>query len=183
VFVLAHSAWRGRNSAGLALLGLQLGYAVWWVLAGFGLGALMAAAPWAYRAIALAGAGYLAWLGIAAWRHAGAASGQGALGAASAHPLRDGIVVALGNPKALIYMVAVIPPFIDAAQPLGAQLLALAVIAGVIDVMVAAVYIAAGDRIAARLARPHWRAGMDRAVGAIFLVLALGAAASVLDAV
>jgi threonine/homoserine/homoserine lactone efflux protein len=183
VFVLSQSAWRGPRSAAIALIGLQLGYLVWWVLAGLGLGSLMAAAPLAYRALALAGAGYLAWLGLQAWRHAGEDEGEGARRAASARPLRDGIVVAIGNPKALIYMIAVIPPFIDAGQPLAPQLAALAIIAGVLDMLIAGIYIAAGDRIAARLARPEWRTGMDRLVGAIFMALALGAIISVFDAI
>ncbi|WP_423142687.1 LysE family translocator [Parablastomonas sp. CN1-191] len=182
VFVLTQSAWRGPRSAALALAGLQLGYCVWWILAALGLGTLLAAAPAAYHVLALAGAAYLGWLGIAAWRHAGEGGEPGGRNTVSARPLRDGIVVALGNPKSLIYMVAVIPPFIDGSRNIAPQLLVLALVAMVIDVMLAAFYIAAGERIARAMASPAWRKRMDRTVGSIFIALALAAAWAALDA-
>ena len=114
LFVLSQSIWRGARSGAAALAGLQLGYIVWWLLAALGLGTLAAAFPFAFRLLAIAGAIYLAWLGVQAIRHAGktAADGTGPTREPSRRALGDGVLVALGNPKALIYIVALLPPFV-----------------------------------------------------------------------
>ena len=69
LFVMGQAVWRGARSGWAALLGMQIGYLVWWVLVALGLGTLAAAYPLAFRVLAFAGIGYLAWLGITAIRH------------------------------------------------------------------------------------------------------------------
>ena len=100
LFVLSQSAWRGASSGAAALTGLQMGYLIWWVLAGLGLGTLAAAFPLAFRLLAVGGALYLAWLGAQALRNAGHTSGEAlqTVPPPVRHALRDGIVVALSNP-------------------------------------------------------------------------------------
>jgi len=44
----------------------------------------------------------------------------------------------------------------------------------VIDVALGALYIAAGSRLAAAMARPQTRKWLDRTVGTIFILIALG---------
>src|SRR3954469_9259861 len=124
LFVLSQSVWRGAKAGAAALAGLQLGYVVWWLLAAFGLGTLAASFPLAFRLLAIGGALYLAWLGVEALCHAGMASAGGHPSRRpTAYPLRDGIVVALSNPKSLIYIVALLPPFVDPRAAVGPQLL------------------------------------------------------------
>lgn len=175
LFVLSQSAWRGPRSGGTALAGLQLGYVIWWLLAALGLGTLAAAFPWAFRLLAIGGALYLAWVGLQAIRHAGAAA-ESAHPAhrPTTHPLRDGIVVALSNPKALIYIVALLPPFVDARVPIGPQLLVLFVVAMGIDIALGLIYIFAGSKLSAAMARPLTRRRLDLAVGTVFVLIALG---------
>ena len=72
VFVMTQAAWRGPRAGAAALAGLQLGNASWFVLAGLGLGTLALAWPGAFTLLTAVGALYLAWLGLQAWRHAGA---------------------------------------------------------------------------------------------------------------
>jgi threonine/homoserine/homoserine lactone efflux protein len=176
LFVLSQSVWRGARSGAAALAGLQLGYIVWWLLAALGLGTLAAAFPLAFRGLAIAGAIYLAWLGVQALRHAGMTPAEGSHPSRrpTAHPLRDGIVVALSNPKSLVYIVALLPPFVDASAPVGPQLVVLAVVALSIDIVLGAVYIAAGSKLASAMARPATRRPLDIAVGVIFIIIALG---------
>lgn len=176
LFVLSQSMWRGARSGAAALAGLQLGYVVWWLLAALGLGTLAAAFPLAFRMLAIGGALYLAWLGTQALRQAGRTPGEGAKAARQPthRAFRDGILVAIGNPKSLIYIVALLPPFVDARAPVAPQLVVLAVLAMTIDVALGLVYIFAGSRLAAAMERPATRRKLDIAVGVIFVLIALG---------
>ena len=176
LFVLGQAIRRGARSGAAALAGLQFGYIVWWLLAALGLGTLAAAFPLAFRVLAIGGALYLAWLGVQALRHAGRAAEDGADAARppTRHAFRDGILVAIGNPKSLIYIVALLPPFVDARAPVVPQLVVLALLAMAIDVALGLVYIGAGSRLAAAMERPATRRKLDVAVGVIFILIALG---------
>ena len=98
----------------------------------------------------------------------------------SDHPFRDGIVVALSNPKSLVYVAALLPPFVDPRGPVWPQLAILAAIAVSLDVAIGAAYIAAGSRLAAAMGRPARRRAIERAVGAVFLALAAAVVVGVL---
>ena len=58
MFVMGQAIWRGVRSGWAALLGMQIGYLVWWVLLALGLGTLAAAYPLAFRVLAFAGIGH-----------------------------------------------------------------------------------------------------------------------------
>lgn len=174
LFLLTQSLWRGPRSGAAALAGLQLGYILWWLLAALGLGTLAAAFPLAFRMLAIGGALYLAWLGVQALRHAGTAGiSVGKNGREpTAHPLRDGVIVALGNPKSLIYIVALLPPFVDPGRPVAPQLVLLALVAMSIDLAIGSVYILAGSRLARAMAQPRTRRIVDLAIGFLFTAIA-----------
>lgn len=176
LFAMGEAVRAGWRSGAMALAGMQLGYLVWWLLAALGLGTLAAAFPAAFKALAIAGGLYLAWLGIQAIRHASdPPPGEGeSRPRSSRHAFASGVFVALGNPKSLIYMVALIPPFVDAHAPVAPQLAVLAVVALVIDVAVGAVYIGAGRGLTSAMARPVTRTCVNRAIGAIYLLIAAG---------
>jgi threonine/homoserine/homoserine lactone efflux protein len=173
VFVMTQAAWRGPRAGAAALAGLQLGNATWFVLAGLGLGTLALAWPGAFTVLTAAGALYLAWLGVQAWLHAGApAAPSEAPRRTTRHALRDSLAVALSNPKSLVYVLALLPQFVDPRQPVAPQLALLAAIAIALDVTVGAIYVAAGGGLSAAMARPAVRLWFERAIGTIFLVLA-----------
>jgi threonine/homoserine/homoserine lactone efflux protein len=175
LFVMGQAMWRGARSGAAALAGVQLGYIGWWLLAALGLGTLAATFPLAFRALAIGGAVYLGWLGVQALRHVGAVADTGGKPARkpSRHAFRDGVFVALSNPKALVYIVALLPLFVDRHSPIGPQLVLLALVAMVIDVALGALYIGAGNRLSAAMARPPARKRLDRTVGTIFLLIAV----------
>lgn len=181
LFVMGQAIWRSSRSGAAALAGIQFGYIWWWVLAALGLGALATSFPAAFRLLALAGVLYLGWLGVSALRHAGKAeSGTVRTGKPSSHAFRDGVLVAMSNPKSLIYIVALLPPFVDVERPIVPQLALLAAIAMTIDVALGSVYIVTGNRLARAITRAGTRLWVDRAVGAIFLVIAVAILASVI---
>lgn len=172
VFVMTQAAWRGPRAGAAALAGLQLGNATWFVMAGVGLGTLALAWPGAFTGLTVAGALYLAWLGVNAWRRAGAAPSARAP-RASRHALRDSLAVSLSNPKSLVYVVALLPPFVDSRQPVAPQLALLAAVAIALDLAVGAVYVAAGGGLSAMMNRRRVRLWFERAVGAVFVALAM----------
>ena len=176
VFVMTQAAWRGPRAGAAALAGLQLGNATWFLMAGLGLGTLALAAPGAFALLTAAGALYLAWLGVQALSHArrraDAASSGEAPHRKSRHALRDSLAVSLSNPKSLVYVLALLPPFVDPRQPVAPQLALLAAIALSLDVAVGLVYVVAGGGLSASMNRPSVRLWFERAVGAIFLILA-----------
>ncbi len=141
LFVMTESIWRGPRAGWVALLGMQVGYLFWWALAAFGLGSLARLYPLAFDILALGGIAYIGWLGVQALLHAGEGAGKSESEARkpSRHAFRDGMAVAIGNPKALVYVVALLPPFVDATRPILPQLAVLTVVGTVIDLAVGGV--------------------------------------------
>jgi threonine/homoserine/homoserine lactone efflux protein len=181
LFVVGRTIRNGWRSGAAALAGMQLGYIGWWLLAAFGLATLALAFPLGFRALTVLGALYLAWLGVRSLRDAGR-HGTGDTSERSPRrggAFRDGVLVALSNPKSLIYIVALLPPFIDPRQPVVPQLVVLALVAMAIDVAVGVIYIAMGSRLAAAMARPATRTWFDRAVGVLFIAIALAILADI----
>ena len=181
LFVLAQAAWRRTRGGLVALAGLQVGNTLWFGLAGLGLGTVLASSPLAFKALTVAGALYLARLGIQAWRHASRieADDPEPPRRVSRHAFRDGIVVALSNPKSLVYVAALLPPFVDPRAAVATQLALLATVAIAIDVAIGAAYIVAGSRLAKAMSRPATRRGIERGVGATFLAIAVAVVWSV----
>jgi threonine/homoserine/homoserine lactone efflux protein len=173
LFVMGQAVRRGGRSGAAALAGVQLGYVWWWFLAALGLGTLASAFPLAFHVLAIGGALYLAWLGFQAIRHAGEVDGARPGGRKpSRRAFRDGIIVAMSNPKSLVYIVALLPPFVDSESPVVPQIVVLALLAMVIDVALGAIYILAGNRMAQAMTRSRTRLRVDRSIGAIYLVIA-----------
>jgi len=142
-----------------------------------GVGLLLQASPWAFSALKVAGAGYLAWLGVKQWRNAGKA-GQlvppGAPQVSSRQALfRRGVLVSCSNPKAILFFAAVFPQFmppgsVDLARFLLLSLtfVACTVLAHLAYILLAA---AAGTHI---LAGPRM-GQLQRGMGLLFVVLAV----------
>jgi len=176
LFVLAQAMWRDARSGVAALGGAQLGYICWYTLAALGLGTLAAEIPLAFTLLAISGAIYLAWLGLQALRHAGASADDGPKPGRkpSAHPVRDGFVVAVSNPKSLIYIVAILPPFVDPGGAVVPQLVLLWATAFTLDVVIGLVYIAAGSRLSRAMSQPRTRRWLDSGIGLVFIAIAIG---------
>lgn len=120
MFCLAQGMRGARATALWAAAGISTGVMVHVTLAGLGLGAAVAAAPFLFDAIRWAGAAYLAWI---AWRTL--RTPMGGPGAASSRPFRDALLVNLSNPKVILFVLALVPQFIDPARPVLPQFLVL----------------------------------------------------------
>jgi threonine/homoserine/homoserine lactone efflux protein len=119
-FCLLSSTGQGGFRAGAAAtLGLIVGdQALLW-LAVAGVAALLAAHPLLFRAVQVAGAAYLAWIGLKLLL---ARPGESAspVRIEPHHYARQAFLVTLLNPKAIVFYMAFFPLFIDPAGHRGA---------------------------------------------------------------
>ena len=83
-------------------------------LVGLGVSALLMASAEAFAVLKFAGALYLIWLGIRAFREARALPFQ-PKSACSTRAFREGVVVEATNPKTAAFFLAFIPQFLDVA--------------------------------------------------------------------
>ena len=122
MFCFAQGMTGGARAAVAASAGVSAGVMVHVALAGLGLGALVAAFPEVFGAVRWIGAGYLVWL---AWKTIRTPLVvAGAPPARTARAFRDGMVVNLANPKVILFILALLPQFVDPARPVLPQFLA-----------------------------------------------------------
>ncbi|PXY19148.1 LysE family translocator [Prauserella muralis] len=119
LFTISRALTVGRRDALLTVLGNAVGCYLQVVAVAFGLGALVAQSAAVFTAVKFAGAAYLVYLGVQAWRHR--RSLADVLGmtvrARRGHTLRvlrDGFVVGFTNPKSVVFLAAVLPQFVNA---------------------------------------------------------------------
>ena len=147
--IIANGIRHGTRAGLLNVLGTQVGLALMIAVVGLGLTSLMEAAGHWFDWLRIAGAVYLMWLG---WKMIRSSGGDGE--AQTARPPRggflvQGVVVALSNPKTLIFFGAFFPQFIDPTRDHGLQIL----IMGLTAMMVAALSDSAYALAASRAGR------------------------------
>ncbi len=152
-----------------AILGLQAAILIQLTVVGLGLGALLAASEAAFNGIRLVGAAYLVWLGFQKWR-----APVQAFSSDIAAPKRHGIVlqgllVNLTNPKAIIFIGALVPQFVDPGQPQLAQYLIIAATLCATDILVMSAYALAALRIGRWLHDPLAQRRQNRLFGGLFI--------------
>jgi threonine/homoserine/homoserine lactone efflux protein len=118
--VIATGASRGIRAALQTVIGTTLGNAVLLAAIALGLNWILKTSAEVFDYLRWVGAAYLVWLGIQAWRHAGAPT-QAALPGGHVLAWR-GFIVAITNPKTIAFFSAFLPQFIDAALPVERQL-------------------------------------------------------------
>ena len=133
--VISTGATQGTRAALTTVAGTTLGNALLLSAIAFGLDWVHAHADLMFEALRWTGAAYLVWLGVQAWRHAGE-GGQRLVDTGRARFFRGGLV-ALSNPKTIVFFTAFLPQFLDPRLPAGPQLaamcLASVLLAGVSD--------------------------------------------------
>ncbi|MET7714577.1 LysE family translocator [Streptomyces sp. NPDC005407] len=134
LFVIGRALAHGRRTAVATALGNVFGSYVLVVAVALGVGALVERSATVFMAVKLAGAAYLVFLGVQAFRHRRDMKVSDM--AAPAGPARgdvrtvvDGILVGVTNPKGIVFFAAVLPQFVDhSAGHLPAQMLLLGLV-------------------------------------------------------
>lgn len=132
LFIVGRALGHGRRAALSSVAGNTAGVLVLVGVVAAGLGPLAERSVLVFEIIKIAGAVYLVWLGVRTYRARGelvAALGTAPDLAAGRRFLRQGFVVGLTNPKALVFFAAVLPQFVDpAAGNAALQMLVLGVV-------------------------------------------------------
>lgn len=121
MFCLGLGLRAGPRPALAASAGISAGGMVHVTLAGLGLGAMIAALPWAFDAIRWIGVAYLLWLAWNALSQTPQSPTTAPMRAARA--FRQGMLVNLTNPKVILFVLAFVPQFIDPARAILPQFL------------------------------------------------------------
>ena len=140
LFAVARAVAWGRGIALLTVVGNALGMLVLAALMAFGFGPLLERSALLYAVVQWAGGAYLVWLGVDALRHrevhAERMLDQGPVRPARLSTMRQGFVVGVLNPKAVVFFAAVFPQFIDRrAGHVSIQLMVLGLIFATIAVL------------------------------------------------
>ena len=162
-------------------LGMQVAVCTNITVIALGLGAMLMASSAAFEVMKWCGALYLAWLGIQKFREAPVPFET----IAARTEFRDtsargiflqGFFVSLTNPKGILFQLAVLPQFIDAARPIAMQYVILALTLTVVDVIVMAAYTGFAAKILRLLKDENHIRWTNRGLGSLF-VMAGGALA------
>ena len=178
VLSMTHGLVYGVKKTGATIAGLQLGLAVILLVAGVGVGALLLASATAFTVVKFAGAGYLIWLGWRQWRsrvHDAQDRGPQAAAHSGLPSARErfvtGFFTNVTNPKGIVFMVAVLPQFLDPTRALWLQLLILLVTTILVDLVVMHGYAFLASRMQRWLATARARRAQNRVFGGVLMAM------------
>lgn len=152
-----------------AICGLQTALLIQLLIVAAGLGALLIASPLAFDTMKFVGASYLAWLGIQKWR-----SPTRIIDDTGSPPTSNlfaqGLLINLTNPKAIIFMAALTPQFIDVSRPQAMQFVIMGITICCVDIIVMSCYALLALHLRKWLKNPKAMRVQDILFGSVFLV-------------
>ncbi|MCY0965415.1 LysE family transporter [Parathalassolituus penaei] len=168
---LKHGFWPGYWN----VVGLQLALLLQILVVALGVGAVLVASETAFSLIKWAGVLYLLYL---AWKQWQAVPSDLQPAAADAAPVSiarligNGFVVNSSNPKAIVFMLAILPQFLDPTQPLVPQYSLMAFTMVATDMIVMAGYTGLAARVLKYLRTPRQQRYLNRSFAAMFAGMA-----------
>jgi len=157
----------------VTIFGLVLGIWSQLLIVGVGLGALMATSSMAFTVVKWLGVAYLVWLGIQQWRAPArpmvAVSDSGEVVTQRSLILKAWMINVV-NPKGTVFLLAVVPQFINLSQPLLPQYLVIGATLAFTDMVVMAGYTALAARVLGALKEPRHIRVMNRTFGSLFVL-------------
>ncbi len=181
LFIITRSITDGRYTGLLCGLGVETGTLIHVAAAAIGLSALLASSATAFAVVKYAGAAYLVYLGIRAFRRrkppttfeAGAPQ-------APAKTFRQGLLVKILNPKVALFFLAFLPQFVDPARgPAWSQILVLGALLAGRGLVSDSLYALAAARAGGWLRRHPRVLSRERYLsGTVYVGLGVGAALS-----
>ena len=162
---MRHGYW----SALILVLGLQAAILLHLGVVAIGLGALLATSEAAFGLVKLAGAAYLVWLGVQKWRTPFLSKVELLSGERRRSLFLQGLLVNLTNPKAIVFIGALVLSFIDTGAALLPQYLVIAVTLCLTDMLVMSVYALVASRLGAVMRDPKLMRVQNRLFGSLFV--------------
>ncbi|RZL35304.1 MAG: threonine transporter RhtB [Rubrivivax sp.] len=165
---LSHGFRRGY----FMTFGLILGILTQVLFVSAGLGALIATSETAFAFIKWAGVAYLIFLGVQQWRAPArplVAAGDVAVQATRRQLVLRGWGINAVNPKGTVFLLAVVPQFLDLHAPLGRQYLVIGATLAFTDLVVMGGYTVLAARVLAALKSESHIRTLNRVFGSLFV--------------
>ena len=166
--VTKHVLFGGRRGGIFASLGIVTGLSVWTLAAAIGIAALLRASEVGFLALRIAGALYLAWLGLQLLRGHGTTAPDDEP-AVARKAYRQGLLSNLGNPKIAVFFTGFLPQFVHAGSRGFAPLLLLGAIFCAVGLAWLVTYSIVVGRGADVLRRPRVKRVLDRITGLVLV--------------
>ncbi|MDN8248202.1 LysE family transporter [Acinetobacter baumannii] len=156
-------------------IGLQIALLIQIMIVAAGVGVLFATTPLAFQAVKWFGIAYLLYLAYLQWtapvkdieiQHEKKDKSVSAL-------LFNGFVVNISNPKAIVFLLAVLPQFLDLSKPQWIQYLIMAATMVTIDLIVMAGYTGLASKVLRLLRSPKQQKYLNRGFAVMFSCAAL----------
>jgi threonine/homoserine/homoserine lactone efflux protein len=155
IFYVAARTLSGGKKTGIAsTFGTALGGLVHIAAGGLGVSAIILASAQLFTLLKLAGAFYLVWLGINAFREAGRAPLEQHAPSGAKRAFREGVLVEALNPKTAAFFLAFIPQFVEPTAGCAAlQFISLGLISVALNTIADVIVVAAASTACANLVR------------------------------
>ncbi|HET9437235.1 MAG TPA: LysE family translocator [Gaiellaceae bacterium] len=175
--IIRNTLAAGRRAGVATAVGIIGGITVWTLAASLGLAALLSASEPVFRAIQLAGAAYLVYLGAQSlwWARRGrerANTGKTVAMLTPRRALRQGLLSNLGNPKIAVFFVSLLPQFVTGGSRSFVALLVLGCLFSALGLAWLTLYAVAVARMA-RLLTGAVRRTVDALTGLVLVALGL----------
>ncbi len=183
LYIMTHSSLHGWRKAIFAALGNVTGLLILGVVAITGLGAVLKTSQAVFDGIKYAGAAYLVYLGVRLILKK-APDSSGEMEHRTAAPVSPrklflgALGVALGNPKAVLFLTALLPQFVDLGRPLLPQFSVLMATLMLFSFSFLTAYALLADTIRVWLLSPGRTRVFNRASGSLFVGFGLLLAAA-----
>ena len=151
-------------------LGLQLALLVQIGIVAAGVGVLFATTPWAFLVVKWFGVLYLLYLAYLQWKAPTQSIKiqQEQPDKSIAKLVLHGFLVNMSNPKAIVFLLAVLPQFLDLSKPQWIQYLIMALTMVTIDLIVMAGYTGLAAKVLRLLKSPKQQKVMNRTFAVLF---------------
>ena len=159
----------GYTSALRAIAGLQAALIIQIAIVAAGLGVLLTTSALAFDALKICGAAYLIWLGVQKWRAAPQAIEEETVSVVPSGLFLQGLLVNLSNPKAIVFIAALTPQFIDPTRPQGLQFLIIGLTMCGVDTVVMSGYALLATRLRRWLHDARALKAQNRFFGGVFV--------------
>lgn len=151
-------------------LGLQLALLVQIGIVAAGAGVLFATTPWAFLAVKWFGVAYLLYLAYLQWTAPVQSIDiqQNLPNKSRSKLVLNGFLVNMSNPKAIVFLLAVLPQFLDLSKPQVIQYVVMAATMITIDLIVMAGYTGLAAKVLRLLTSPKQQKYMNRTFAVLF---------------
>lgn len=174
LLALTHGVRHGASRAAATVAGSLVAFMILLGVSLAGVGAILTASATAFQILKWVGAAYLIFLGIRTWRSepksvAGEEPGEGKPLRRRRDLFRDGFLVAISNPKIIMFFAAFFPQFISPGAAWLPQVAVLALTFVALEAMWQLAYTGGGSKMARWLDESGAMRWFNRVTGGLFV--------------